>query len=123
LTRLNAIRRENPALQHDDTLTFRHIDNDRLICYSKTSRDDDNVILVVVNLDPLRDQSGVIEVPLDEWSLDAHDAYDAHELLSGERHEWQGPRVAVTLTPTDPVNVFRIEARRSASERDFDYFA
>ena len=124
MTRLNAIRRDNPALQHDDTLTFRRIDNDRLICYSKTSRDNRNIVLVVVNLDPLRAQSGFIDVPLEEWSLDAHDAYYAHELLSGQRHEWQGPRVFVSLSPTEsPVNIFRIEARRSASERDFDYFA
>ena len=129
LTRLNAIRRDNPALQHDDTLQFRRIDNDRLICYSKTcyskaSRDNHNIVLVVVNLDPLRAQSGFIDVPLEEWSLDAHDAYYAHELLSGQRHEWLGPRVFVSLSPAEsPVHVFRIEARRSASERDFDYFA
>jgi starch synthase (maltosyl-transferring) len=124
LTRLNKIRRENAALQHDDTLTFRQIDNDRLICYSKTSRDDDNVVLVVVNLDPQHAQSGFIDVPLDEWSLEPHDAYYAHELLSGQRFEWQGPRIFVTLSPAEcPAFVFRIEARRSATERDFDYFA
>jgi starch synthase (maltosyl-transferring) len=123
ITKLNAIRRENPALQRDDTLTFRRIDNDRLICYSKTSEDGKNVVLVVVNLDPQHAQSGFIDVPLEEWSLDASDAYHAHELVSGQRHEWQGSRVFVTLSPSEcPVSVFRIEARRSASERDFDYF-
>jgi starch synthase (maltosyl-transferring) len=124
LGRLNTIRRENPALQHDDTLTFRRIDNDRLICYSKTSHDGKNVVLVVVSLDPQHAQSGFIDVPLDEWSLDAHGAYFAHELVSGERFEWQGPRVFVTLSPTEcPACVFRIEARHTVSERDFDYFA
>ena len=124
LTRLNTIRRENSALQHDYTLQFRQIDNDQLICYSKTNGADRNVILVVVNLDPHHAQSGFIDVPLDEWSLDAHDAYHAYELLSGQRYEWQGPRVFVTLSPAEyPAYVFRIEARRSASERDFDYFA
>ena len=124
LERLNTIRRENPALQHDDTLTFRRIDNDQLICYSKTSHDGKNVVLVVVSLDPQHAQSGFIDVPLDEWSLDAHGAYLAHELVSGERYEWQGPRVFVTLSPAEcPACVFRIEARRSVSERDFDYFA
>jgi starch synthase (maltosyl-transferring) len=123
LGRLNAIRRENAALQYDDTLTFRGIDNDRLICYSKTSHDGANVVLVVVNLDTEHSQSGFIDVPLEEWSLDAHDPYDAHELLSGQRYKWQGPRVFVTLSPAEcPACVFRIEARHSASERDFDYF-
>jgi starch synthase (maltosyl-transferring) len=123
LARLNAIRRENPALQHDDTLKFRRIDNDHLICYSKVSHDGRNVILVVVNLDPQHAQSGFIDVPLAEWSLDAHSHYAANELVSGQRYEWQGARVFVTLPPTEcPVCIFRIEARRSTSERDFDYF-
>jgi starch synthase (maltosyl-transferring) len=123
LTSLNSIRRENQALQHDDTLTFRQIDNDRLICYSKTSHDGKNIVLVVVNLDPQHAQSGFIDVPLDEWLLDAHDAYRAHELVSGKSYEWQGSRVFVTLSSTDcPVCVFRIEPRHSASERDFAYF-
>jgi starch synthase (maltosyl-transferring) len=123
LARLNAIRRENPALQRDDTLQFRRIDNDQLLCYSKASRDGRNVILVVVNLDPQHAQSGFIDVPLDEWSLDAQSQYFAHELVSGQRYDWQGPRVFVTLSPAEcPACVFRIEARRSSSERDFDYF-
>jgi starch synthase (maltosyl-transferring) len=124
LTRLNAIRRANVALQSDATLKFRSIDNDQLICYSKQSADGTNVILVVVNLDPNHAQSGFIDVPLAEWSLDAQSPYLAHELLADARHEWQGARVFVTLTPADcPACVFRIEARHRASERDFDYFA
>jgi len=124
LGKLNEIRRANPALQGDDTLTFRHIDNDQLVCYSKTSPTGDNVVLVVVSLDPEQVQSGFIDVPLDEWSLDAQDPYHAHELLSGRSHEWQGPRVFVTLSPAEcPACVFRIEAPHRTSERDFDYFA
>jgi starch synthase (maltosyl-transferring) len=123
VARLNAIRRSNAALQRDDTLEFRRIDNDRLLCYSKVSHDGENVILVVVNLDPEHAQSGFIDVPLDEWKLDAQSHYFAHELMSGQRYEWQGPRVFVTLAPAEcPACVFRIEARRGTSERDFDYF-
>jgi starch synthase (maltosyl-transferring) len=123
LGKLNAIRRDNPALQRDDTLTFRRIDNDQLICYSKTSQDGRNVVLVVVNLDPLHAQSGFIDVPLAEWSLDAQSPYRAHELLSGRRYDWQGARAFVTLSPAEcPACVFRLEAPHRASERDFDYF-
>jgi starch synthase (maltosyl-transferring) len=121
--RLNAIRRENSALHADDTLRFRPIDNEQLLCYSKTSRDGANVILVVVNLDPHHVQSGFIDVPLDEWGLDAQGRFFAHELLTGQRHEWQGARAFVTLAPAEsPACVFRIEAQHRSSERDFDYF-
>jgi starch synthase (maltosyl-transferring) len=123
LTRLNAIRRDNPALHTDERLAFRAIDNDQLICYSKHSPDGANAILIVVNLDPRNDQSGFIDVPLDEWSLDFNAPYQAHELLSDSRHEWQGPRVFVTLSPAEcPAHIYRLHARRSSSERDFDYF-
>ncbi|HUQ53633.1 MAG TPA: alpha-1,4-glucan--maltose-1-phosphate maltosyltransferase [Gammaproteobacteria bacterium] len=123
LARLNAIRRANPALHSDATLRFLTIDNDQLICYSKHGDDGANVILVVVNLDPQHAQSGFIDVPLEEWGLDAQNPYGAHELLTDSRHEWQGARVFVTLAPAEcPACVYRIEARRSTSEHDFDYF-
>ena len=51
LARLNAIRRAHPALQRNDTLRFHDIDNDQLLCWSKGSGDD--VVLCVVNLDPV----------------------------------------------------------------------
>jgi starch synthase (maltosyl-transferring) len=124
LRQLNAIRRENAALHSDETLKFRRIDNEQLICYSKTSVDGTNRLLVVVNLDPQSSQSGFVDVPLEEWGLDAEMPFRATELLSGQRLEWLGPRAFVTLAPEDtPVQVFRIDRRRSASERDFDYFA
>jgi starch synthase (maltosyl-transferring) len=123
LARLNAIRRDNPALHVDDTLAFRRVDNDQLICYSKVSHDGSNIVLVVVNLDPQHAQSGFIDVPLDEWSLDAESAYEAHELVTGSRYDWQGHRVFVTLSPAEcPACIFRVQGRRTASERDFDYF-
>jgi starch synthase (maltosyl-transferring) len=123
LRQLNAIRRENAALHSDATLKFHPIDNDQLICYSKTSNDGSNVVLVVVNLDPHNTQSGHIDLPLAEWGLDPETPYRAVELLAGQRLDWQGPRASVTLAPAEcPAHVFRIERRRSASERDFDYF-
>jgi starch synthase (maltosyl-transferring) len=124
ITRLNAIRRANPALHSDATLAFRTIDNDALLCYSKHSDDGRNVVLVVVSLDPAHPQSGFIDVPLDEWGIAADATYEAHELLTGVVHHWQGARVFTTLTPSDcPAQVFTIRARRVATERDFDYYA
>ena len=123
LARLNEIRRNNAALQLDTTLRFHRVDNDQLIGYSKTNADGSNVVLVVVNLDPSHAQSGFVDIPLEDWGLDAQSAYQAHELLGGATFEWQGPRAFVTLAPAEyPACIYRIQARRSASERDFDYF-
>jgi starch synthase (maltosyl-transferring) len=123
IARLNTIRRENPALQSDETLRFREIDNEQLIAYSKHTEDLDDVIVVVVNLDPHHAQSGFLELPLEEWRMDAGRTYQAHDLLSGARYLWSGRRNFVALDPArSPAHVFKVR-RRVATERDFDYFA
>jgi starch synthase (maltosyl-transferring) len=122
LTRLNAIRRDNAALQSDANLRFHDVDNERLICYSKHSDDLDDVVLVVVNLDPHHAQSGHVDVSLADRHTDAGKAYQAHDLLSGARYLWSGRRNFVSLDPArTPAHVFKLR-RHVATERDFDYF-
>ena len=70
VTRLNQLRREHPALQHDRGLRFFGSDNQALICYAKTSPDGRDIVLVVVNLDPQNMQHGFVQAPL----ADAADA-------------------------------------------------
>jgi len=119
---VNRIRRDNPALQADWNLCFHATDNDNLLCYSKTSATPDNVILVVVNLDPHHPQSGWAELELDALGLERGRPFQAHDLLSGARFLWQGPRNFVALDPqTAPAHVFQLR-RRVRSEHDFDYF-
>ena len=65
ITIVNQIRKDNPALQSDRRLEFHAVDNDQLICFSKRTDTADNVILVVVNLDPYRVQAGFVDLPLD----------------------------------------------------------
>ena len=57
ITRLNKIRKENRALQFYDNLRFYHADNDAILFYGKMTAARDNIILVVVNLDPHRKQT------------------------------------------------------------------
>jgi starch synthase (maltosyl-transferring) len=122
IARVNQARRENPALQSDGSLAFFPVDNDSLICYAKATPGLDNVILTVVNLDPYNPQSGWVELELDALGLDAHAPYQMHELLTGARFLWSGPRNYVNLDPARaPAHVFRLR-RRVRTERDFDYF-
>ncbi len=97
ISRLNVIRRENPALQSDWSLKFHDVDNDQLIAFSK--REKDNEILVVVNLDVRNPQSGWISFP--PCAVD--------DLLSGGHWTWAGGRNYVELSPhTLPAHVFRV---------------
>jgi starch synthase (maltosyl-transferring) len=106
LATVNSIRRENAALHTDHTLRFHDAAQDDLLCYSKTSRDRDNVIVVVVNLDPYEAHEGLLY--LDLPGLDV-DRYEMHDLLSGERYEWRGRHNYVRLDPLQfPAHVFRL---------------
>jgi starch synthase (maltosyl-transferring) len=128
ITRINAIRRENPALQHNRSLRFHGSDNQAIIAYSKWSHadgtpftyrhleerpgDDGNLVLVVVNLDPKHTHSTMIHLPLDQWGIDPNDSFEAHDLMSNARYVWRGWHNYVELNPhAFPAHIFRV--RRS----------
>jgi starch synthase (maltosyl-transferring) len=122
IARLNAIRRENPALQSDWSLRFHPVDNEQLIAYSKVTEDLSDIVLVVVNLDPYHTQSGWLETPLEDFRLESHQSFQVHDLLTEARYLWQGARNYVELNPSKiPAHVFKVR-RRVRTERDFDYF-
>ncbi len=122
IARLNAIRRESPALQQDRGLAFHRTDNEALIAYSKATTDHSDAILTIVNLDPHHAQSGWLELDLPALGLHAAQPFQAHDLLSGARFLWQSARNFVRLDPEQgPAHVLRMR-RRVRSERDFDYF-
>jgi starch synthase (maltosyl-transferring) len=119
---LNRVRRENPALQSDWSLRFHRTETDSLLCYSKSTEDASNVIVVVANLDPHHRQAGWVELDLGPLDVDAEKPYQVHDLLSGAHYLWQGKRNYVELDPkSSPVHVFRVR-RKVRTERDFDYF-
>jgi starch synthase (maltosyl-transferring) len=122
ITLVNRIRRENPALQTDDTLQFHPTDNDQMICYSKQSSDGANLLVIVINLDPVHRHAGYIHLPLGEMGIEQTRPYQVHELLTGARYIWHGDRNYVELDPHSiPGHIFRVH-RRIRTEREFEYF-
>jgi starch synthase (maltosyl-transferring) len=122
ITRVNAIRRENPALQSNDLLAFHRTDNPQLLAYSKRTSDRENIILTVVNLDPHFGQEGRTALDLAELGIEDKDTFQVHDLLTGARYLWRGPENFVRLDPEQsPAAIFRLR-RRVRSEQDFDYF-
>jgi starch synthase (maltosyl-transferring) len=122
IARVNAARRENPALQRDGGLAFLPTDNDQLIAYSRATDDRSNALVVVVNLDPHHVQAGWLTLDPAALGVDAARPFQVHDLLTDARFLWSGPRNFVELDPTRaPAHVFLLR-RRVRSERDFDYF-
>jgi starch synthase (maltosyl-transferring) len=122
IARMNSIRRDNAALQSDASLRFCTLDNEKLIGYLKSDESSDNVIIVVVNLDPYHVQAGWIELDLGALGLDDSTPYQMHDLLSDQRYQWRGRRNYVMLDPGRlPTHVFKLR-RYLRTEHDFDYF-
>ncbi len=122
IARVNRIRRENRALQNTHSLRFHDIDNEALICYSKTSDDFSSIILVVVSLDPHHTHSGWLRFSPGDFKMDHHTSYQVHDLISGSYFLWSGEHHYVEINPgIMPAHIFRVR-RKVRSERDFDYF-
>ena len=99
IARINSIRREHSALHFNRSLQFHPTDNPQLICYSKVTDDLDDVLVIVVNLDAFRKQSGWVNLDLVALGLDLKQPFPARDLLGGGKYQWQGPRNYVELTP------------------------
>jgi starch synthase (maltosyl-transferring) len=122
IARVNEIRKENKALQSNSNLHFHRVTNDQLLAYSKHSDDRSNLILTIVNLDVNHVQSGYVDLPLSELNVETARPFQVHDLLSGKRYLWSGPRNYVELDPKMmPAHIFRLR-RYLRTERDFDYY-
>ncbi|MBL6458599.1 DUF3416 domain-containing protein [Belnapia sp. T6] len=109
ITRLNAIRRANPALQTQMGLTFHNAFNDNVLWYRKATPDRENCILVAVSLDPHHVQQAAVELPLWEWGLPDHAALEAEDLMRGNRFTWQGKMQTIRLDPGElPFGIWRV---------------
>jgi starch synthase (maltosyl-transferring) len=73
-------------------------------------RIEDPDILVAVNLDPHSAQATMVHVPLEDMGIAADQPYVVHDLITGTRFTWVGPRNYVRLDPSDQVaHVLRVE--------------
>ena len=109
ITQLNQARRANPALQANERLVFHPTDNAQIIAYSKATADGSDVVLTVVNLDPVNVQAGYLELDLAALGLGDGATYEVFDLLAGRGYRWQGSRNYVELRPNDvPAHVFAV---------------
>jgi starch synthase (maltosyl-transferring) len=112
ITRLNQIRRDQPALQHLRTLRFHDVDAGGLLCYSKTDpAGAGDPILCVVNVDGRERHAGNVHVDPRTYGLGLgdDDEFEVHDLLGGGVYRWRGWHNYVDLTPgRGPAHVFAV---------------
>ncbi len=106
---VNRIRRDNPALQWNETLRFLDNSNGMILAYTKTSRDGSNVVLAVVNMDLFNRQEVSFRLPLAELGLPTDNPYEVEDLLHQTRFTWSGEWQTVSLDPAElPALIFKL---------------
>src|SRR2546429_931794 len=109
IARLNRIRKQNRSLQLYTNLRFYPAENEAILFYSKMTPARDNIILVVVNLDPHRKQHSFVDVPIEQFGQMENDQYKVQDLLSGATYTWRGRRNYVELDPeVQPAHIFLV---------------
>jgi starch synthase (maltosyl-transferring) len=109
IARINKIRRENRALQLYTNLRFYHAENEAILFYGRMTAARDDIILVVVNLDPHRKQNSFVYVPIEEFGQMESDEYEVYDLLNDTRYTWRGRQNYVELDPEiQPAHIFLV---------------
>jgi starch synthase (maltosyl-transferring) len=106
LRRLNAIRREHPALQRLRNLTLHHSDDDGIMVFSK--REGDDIVLVAVNVDPHATRESTVRLNMPALGMEWWDTFVVHDEISGETYRW-GENNYVRLDPfVEPAHIFTV---------------
>jgi starch synthase (maltosyl-transferring) len=107
ITLINRIRRNNPALHSDGSLSFHPVDNPNILCYSKSSGN--NRILVAINLDPTQEHAGWIDLDLKQLAVPHNQNFGIEDLLTGVHYQWHDRSNYVALRPdVMPAHIFRL---------------
>jgi starch synthase (maltosyl-transferring) len=118
LTRLNAVRRAHPALQQLRDLVVHSSDDENVLVFSKGTGawsrhgsidgGPDDLVIVVINLDPHGARETVVHLDLPALGLGWHDSLAVHDELSGQDWHW-GQHNYVRLDPgVEPAHLLTV---------------
>ena len=129
LARLNAIRREQPALHWLRNLRFHEVDNDAVLCWSKripppepqvdlgpgpvrrwrpTPLAGAPPVLVVCSFDPVNEHWANLTLDMPALGFDWHERFTVRDELTGTTYDW-GQHNAVRLDPFHhPAHIFTV---------------
>lgn len=111
ITKLNHIRKENPALHTHLNIQFYESNNDQVIFFGKAAPDFSNIILVAISLDPHHGQHAQLQIPQNEAGFSS--GFFATELVRGVDVTWEGGTQHWYFDPHEiPFAIWRIQPRR-----------
>ncbi|MFT5165904.1 MAG: starch synthase (maltosyl-transferring) [Saprospiraceae bacterium] len=109
MTKVNKIRKENPAFQSTFNIRFTNTNSDHIMSFIKVDNNG-GVIWCVVNLDPENTQRAFVNVPRELLDMHGHVNLRMHDLLTDQYFEWKNDWNYVELNPYYyPMHILRIE--------------
>lgn len=109
ISKVNAVRQEQPALQQTNNIKFCTIENENLIAYYKWDDSKTNELLVVVSLDPYYAQQGTVQLPLTDLGIPQGKQIQVHDLVTNSSYNWYDEWNFVELHPALPFHIFKIK--------------
>lgn len=107
--RINALRKQHPALQQTNNLYFCGLENDQLLAFYKWDQARQDELLVVISLDPNHTQQGFVRLPWEAMDLEGPVPVDVFDHLTQNQYHWGEEWNFVELDPSLPVHVFQIK--------------
>ncbi len=110
LARLNDIRRRHPALQRLRNVTVHSTDDENVLCFSKRGDGEnaDDVVIVVVNLDPHGARETIVHLDMPELGFEWYESFLVDDEITGATWRW-GERNYVRLDPTtEPAHILSV---------------
>jgi starch synthase (maltosyl-transferring) len=108
VARINDIRRRHPAFADLSNVQFHYSNNDQILCWSKVDRAADDVMLMIVNLDPHQTHEDTLGLDLPALGFDWNETFEAFDELTGMTFIWTGANPYVRLDPGLPAHVLHL---------------
>ena len=109
IAQLNAIRREQPALQSHLGIRFLRADNEQVLFFEKSAPGGRNRVLGAISLDPHHAQAADLHLPLADWGVGEDTPLTVEDLLHDATLTWRGGRQHVWLGQGMPYAIWRVE--------------
>ncbi|MEN9990015.1 MAG: hypothetical protein RL508_994 [Actinomycetota bacterium] len=115
ITRLNQIRKENPALEQLRNLEIQGSDDSAVLCFSKhisaehSPIGEANTIIVVASTDPHAVRESTIHLDLGKLGLPYGSRFTVTDQISGNSWQWGEHNYVKLDAFTEPVHILRVE--------------
>ncbi len=108
ISKINAVRHQNEALQQTNNIKFCNIENDNLIAFYKWNDDRTNELLIIISLDQYYAQQGGVQLPLNDLGINAGHRVQVEDLITASSYNWHNEWNYVELHPALPFHIFKI---------------